>query len=125
MALVGAVFDLATNALPILLERVVALDQRLQFEAFAGVANLLAPQDINAPIDVFAWDLRFELFDAEEVLLVEGAQPLEAHLQFFQSYIELFSLHVSTAAEGNNLQIIETDVGFPVVEREVSVTLSQ
>jgi hypothetical protein len=71
--LVGAVLDFPADPPPVLLEGVVALDQRLQLEALARVADPLAPQQLDAPIHVLAWDLRFELFDAEEVLFVKRA----------------------------------------------------
>src|SRR6185369_2791361 len=69
VALVGAVFDLAADALPILLERIVARDDRLQLEALGGVPDLLAPQDIDPAIDVFARDRRLDPLDTHEVLL--------------------------------------------------------
>ncbi len=47
VTLVSAVFDLATDALPILLERIVARDDRLQLEALGGVSDLLPPQHVN------------------------------------------------------------------------------
>src|SRR5262249_25524113 len=91
---IGSVLDLATDALPMLLESVVALKQRLEFEALAGVADPLATQQVDTAIDVLAGDLRLELLDTKEVLLVQCAQPFQAHFEFFQSVVELFGLHV-------------------------------
>jgi len=73
VALVGAVLDLAADALPILLERVVARDDRLQLEALGCVPDLLAPQHVDSAIDVLAWDRGLDPLDAHEVLLVERA----------------------------------------------------
>jgi hypothetical protein len=70
---ISAVFNLATDALPVLLKGVVALDDRLQLEALGGVADLLAAQHVDAPIHVLARDAGLDLLDAEEVLLVERA----------------------------------------------------
>jgi hypothetical protein len=54
IALVGALLDLAHDALPILLVRVVALHRGFELEAQARVANLFASQGPEAAIDVFA-----------------------------------------------------------------------
>jgi hypothetical protein len=94
VTLVGAVLDLAADALPVLLEGVVAGDQRLQLEALTRVADLLAPQHVDAAIDVLPRDLRLELFDAEKVLLVQRSQPLQAGLELLQGDVDLFVLHV-------------------------------
>jgi hypothetical protein len=80
VALVSAVLDLAADALPILLERVVALNDRLQLEALGGVPDLFAPH-VNSPIDILAGDLRLDPLDAHEVLLVERAQAFEPKLE--------------------------------------------
>jgi hypothetical protein len=123
MALVRAVLDLAADALPILLEGVVALDDGLQLEAFGGVPDLLAPEHVDATIHVLARDLRLDLFEPHEVLLVERAQTFEPKLQLFQRYIELGGLHVSPSARQRlDDQVVEADGGFPVVEGEVVVT---
>jgi hypothetical protein len=45
VTLVRPVLDLATDPLPVLLKRVVALDDRLKLEAFARVADFLAPEN--------------------------------------------------------------------------------
>jgi hypothetical protein len=95
VALVGAVLDLATDALPILLKGVVALDDVLQSEAPRSVADLLAPQKIDAPVHVLARHGRLDLFEAEKVLLVERAQALESNLELVDLQFVLFRLHVS------------------------------
>jgi hypothetical protein len=81
VTLVGTVLDFAANALPILLERVVALDDGLELEALGRVADLLAPQHVDAAIHVFARDGGLDLLDAHEVLLVQRAQSFEPALQ--------------------------------------------
>jgi hypothetical protein len=73
VTLVGAVLDVAADALPILLKSIVAHDDRLQLEAPRGVADLRAPELPDPAVDVFARDLRLDFFEAEEVLLVERA----------------------------------------------------
>jgi hypothetical protein len=93
VALVRTVLDLAANTLPVLLKRVVALDDRLQLEALRGVADLLAAQQINAPIDVLPRDARLDLLEPHEVLLVERAQTFEPCLQLLQRYVELGRFH--------------------------------
>jgi hypothetical protein len=122
VALVGTVLDFAADALPILLERIVALNDRLQLEALGGVADLLAAQQVNAPIHVFARDRGLDALDAHEVLLVERAQALEPGLQLFDRYFELGGFHsISSARQGLDDQVVEADGGFPVVEGEVVV----
>ena len=70
--MVRAVFDLAGDPCPVLLERIVSLHERLELETLRGVAHLFTPQDLNAPIHIFARHERFEFLDAHEVLLVES-----------------------------------------------------
>jgi hypothetical protein len=96
VALVCPVLDLAADALPVLLERVVALDDRLQLEALRGVANLLAAKHVDAAVDVLARDRGLDFFEAHEVLLVERAQALEPGLQLLQRYVELGRFHQSS-----------------------------
>ena len=92
--LVRAVLDFAADALPILLEGVVALDDRLELEALAGVSDLFAAQHVDAPINVLSRHLRLDLFEAEKVLLVERAQSLETGLELLDRNVELFEVHV-------------------------------
>jgi hypothetical protein len=73
VALVRARFDLAHDALPILLVRVVALDRGFELEPQAGVSYLFAPKGPQPPIDVLAHRQGLEALDAHEVLLVKGA----------------------------------------------------
>jgi hypothetical protein len=94
VALVGAVLDFTADTLPVLLEGVVTLDDVLEPETPSGVADLLASQHVNATIDVFSRDLRLDLLETEEVLLVKRAQALEPHLQFVDRVLELFRLHL-------------------------------
>jgi hypothetical protein len=123
VAFVGAVLDLAADALPILLEGVVALNDRLQLEALGRVADLFPAQHVDAAIHVFTSDLRLDFFEAHEVLLVQRAQSLEPQLQLFQRYIELGGLHGSPSARQRlDDQVVEADGGFPVIEGEVVVT---
>jgi hypothetical protein len=95
MSLVSAVLDFATDALPVLLKRIVALNQRLQFEALRGVSHLLAAKQVDAAVHVFARDRGLDLFDAHEVLFVERAQPLEPCFQLLEGDIELCGVHGS------------------------------
>jgi hypothetical protein len=81
VTLVRALLDLATDAAPVLLERVVALHQRLQLEALGRVPDFLFPQQPEAPIDVLAHHLGLDALDAHEVLLIESTQPLETILE--------------------------------------------
>jgi hypothetical protein len=126
VALVRTVLDLATDALPVLLKRVVALDDRLQLEALGGVANLLAAQQVDAPIDVLARDCRLDLFEAEKVLLVERAQTLEPGLQLLQRHVELGLIQrFLSARQGLDAQVVEADRRQPVVEPEMVVASSR
>lgn len=113
VAPIRAVLDLATDPLPVLLERVVPLDQRLQLEAAPRVPDLLASEQIEAPIDVLARDGGFELFDPKKVLLVESAQAVEANLQLIQGIVELFCLHVSAFNRGVECRGYRSTRGFP------------
>lgn len=97
---VRTVFDLAANALPVLLERIVPLDDRLQLEAFCGVPNLDSPQLPNAPIDVFARNRWLDALEAHEVLLVERAQPFHTVFEFFDGAVDLGGRHGSELARG-------------------------
>ena len=71
MSLVRTILDFAHNPLPVLMKRIVALYRRLQFEALGGVSNLLAPQRVNAPVNVLVNDRRRDLLNSHEVLLIE------------------------------------------------------
>jgi len=97
VALVGAVVDLARYAGPVLLEGVVALDDRLELEAERRVADLHAAQEHDAPIELLARDEGLELLDAEEVLLVKSPDALEAALEIFQGSFELGVFHAVRA----------------------------
>jgi len=90
---VGAVLDLTHDPHPVLLERVVALDDGLQLEALARVADLLFAQRMEAPIHVFVDHLRGHLLDPHEVLIVERPQPFDAGLQFFDGDVEFRGIH--------------------------------
>ncbi len=81
MAGVCARFYLPADAHPVLLEGVVPLDDGLQPEPLAGVADLLPPQSPDPALDILARNHGFDLLDAEEVLLVERAQTLDSRLQ--------------------------------------------
>jgi hypothetical protein len=93
IALVGALLDLAHDALPILLVRVVALHRGFELEAQARVANLFASQGPEAAIDVFARRQRLEPLDAHEVLLVERAQSLDAVLELSNEPPDFVCVH--------------------------------
>jgi hypothetical protein len=96
MTAIGAVLDLAQDAHPILLEGVVALDDRLQLEAFGRIADLRAPKDVDSAVDVLLCDTGWDLFDPHEVLLVERAQALDLHLQFIDGNVQFRDFHEAT-----------------------------
>ena len=98
VTLVGAVLDLADGARPVLLERVVPLDDRLELEADARVADLLLAEEPDATLDVLALDPGLDLLDAHEVLVVERAEALDAQLQVFDLSLLLFRVHGLRAA---------------------------
>jgi intracellular sulfur oxidation DsrE/DsrF family protein len=77
----GAFFDLTTRAEPQRLMRVVLLRDHLEAEAQRGVADLLAAQNLEAAVDVFACDRRLDLLEAQEVLVVQVAQAVDAGLE--------------------------------------------
>jgi hypothetical protein len=76
-----------------LLERVVALNERLQAEASRRVPDLRPAEDPEASIDVLTRDRGLDLFDAHEVLLVERAQPIQAIFELIESAVDLLRLH--------------------------------
>jgi hypothetical protein len=93
IALVGAGLDLANDALPVLLVRVVPLNRRFELEAQPRVANLFSPERPQAPIDVFAHRQRFEPLDAHEILFVEGTQSLDAIFEVSDEPPDFLSVH--------------------------------
>jgi hypothetical protein len=90
---VRAVLDLAANSRPVLLERVVTLDQHLHPETPRGVSDLGAAQDPEPAIDVFARDGGLDFLDAEKILLVERSQAVETILELVQRYVDLLRNH--------------------------------
>lgn|GEM_PF-1344171 len=92
MAVECTQLDLAKNAMPMLLVGVVALDDGLKLEAFGGVANFFFSQRPDAAIDILARDGRLDFLDANEILLVQRAQALEPHFEFFYVNVELLCL---------------------------------
>src|SRR5262249_40571860 len=84
VAPIGPVLDLATDPLPVLLERVVPLHEHLELEPEAGVPDVLAPKHPDPAVDVLAGDERFDLLDAYEVLLVERPEPLDARFELLE-----------------------------------------
>jgi outer membrane protein TolC len=76
-----------------LLERVVALDERLQAEPSRRVPDLRPAQDPEASVDVLARDGGLDLLDAHEVLLVERTQPIQAIFELIESAVDLLRLH--------------------------------
>jgi hypothetical protein len=93
MPSVGAVLDLAKDALPVRLVGVVPLEQHLEAEALRRVPDLLLPKSVNSPVDVLARDERLELFEAHEVLLVQRAQPIDGHLEVTDVFLDLLGCH--------------------------------
>lgn len=119
----GAKLDLAQNAMPILLICVVALDDSLQLEALGRISDLLAPEHPDAPVHIFPRDRRLHLFDTDEVLLVQRAQPLKALLEFIDFKFQFLSLQ-GGPSKGCDLQIIEAHGRFPVVKSKMLVAFS-
>jgi hypothetical protein len=93
VALVRPVFDVAADALPVCLIRVVPLKQHLKTKAERRVPDLFLAQRVDAPVDVFAWDHRLELFDPHEVLLVERPQPVDRDFQLSDLFLDIGLLH--------------------------------
>jgi hypothetical protein len=91
VSMVGPVLDLSTGAQPVLLKRVVALDDVLQLEALGGVADLRLAQGVEATVDVLTGHRWLELLDADEVLLVQGAEPLDSRLELVQRNVDVAS----------------------------------
>jgi hypothetical protein len=90
---VGAVLDFAHDAHPILLKRIVALDDSLQFESSSSIADLFATEHVEASVDVFLNYLGRDLLDPHEELLVERAKALDSRLQFIDGNVELGGVH--------------------------------
>jgi hypothetical protein len=89
VALVRALFDLAADANPVRLIRVVPLQDHVEAEPQRRVANLLATNLLDAPVDVLARDVRLHLLDAHEVLLVERPQAIHARLELVDLFFDL------------------------------------
>ncbi len=92
MAVKCSKLDLAKNAMPMLLVGVVALNNGLKLEALGGVSNFFFSQRPDAAIDIFSCDGRFDFLDPNEILLVQRAQPLKPHFEFFDVNVELLYL---------------------------------
>ena len=84
VALVGSILNLSENAAPILLVRVVTLDDLLEFETGGRRRQPFAAQLPDHAVDSLAqhgWGLFFE---PHEVLLIEGLQALDVALKVIQ-----------------------------------------
>src|SRR5690606_16446836 len=84
------------DPLPVLLERVVALDDGLKLEALRSVADLLSLQLPNAPVDVLARDAWLDLFDPQKILLVKRTEALHSRFEFVDGQVELLGIQVSS-----------------------------
>jgi len=93
VAAVRALLDLATGAVPVLLQRVVTLHEGLQLEAPRRVADLLPAEHPEATIHVLAGDGGLDPLHAHEILLVQGPETLEAGLEVVQVLIEFVGSH--------------------------------
>ncbi len=93
VALVGSSLDLAENSLPVRLVRAVSLQDHLEAEAQRRVPEVLLPEHVDLPIDVFSRDRGLELLEAHEVLLVERPQPVYGRLELADQYLDLGLLH--------------------------------
>jgi len=59
------------------LKRVVTLQDHVESKAKRGVANLLLAKHMDTPVDLLAGDRRLQLLDPHEILIVEGADPID------------------------------------------------
>src|SRR5208282_5664655 len=100
VALVRSVLDLAANALPMGLERAVALDDHLKTKAERRIANRFLAERMDSPVDVLSHHRGLELLDAHEILVIERSEPLDGDLQVRNQLLELRLLH-SAAPYGN------------------------
>jgi hypothetical protein len=80
MAAVGPVLDFPAGALPVLLERVVALHEHLELEATGGVADLFPAQQPKSAVDVLARHRGLDALHAHEVLLIQSPEAFQAYL---------------------------------------------
>jgi len=125
MPLVGTVLDLAQYPLPILLESIVALDDHLQPESLGSVANLLMPQNIDPSRDILMSNRGGNLLDTHEILFVQATKALNAHFELVDGSIEFESFHDESIRQGDDAQIVEAGMHFPVVEPQVFMTWSE
>jgi hypothetical protein len=91
--LVRAVLDVAADALPVRLIRVVALQEHLESEAEGRVTDRLLADDVDAPIDVLARHGGLELLDSHEILFVERPQAIDRDLEVPNQLLCLGLLH--------------------------------
>src|SRR5262249_27812790 len=69
VTLVRPVLDLARDAHPVRLVRVVLLEQHVEPEPQRGVPDLLLAQEVDLPVDVLTDDRGLEPPDAHEILV--------------------------------------------------------
>jgi hypothetical protein len=89
IAMVRPILDLPADTLPVLLEGVVPLDRRLQLEPHRRVADLFAPQNPEAAVDVLTEDQRLDPFDPHEILLVHGSEALDLVFELVDQHLDL------------------------------------
>jgi hypothetical protein len=90
--LVRSVFDFATSARPILLERVEALHHRLELEARGRTWETNFAKLLDAALDILVLHARLALLDAHEVLFVQDAQSFESVFQLAEILIDILFL---------------------------------
>ena len=93
VALVGAFLDLPRHAVPVGRHRDPALPEGLKAEARRGVARLVAPQLLERALDRLALLRGRQPLEALKVLVVQGLELIEAHLELLHQPIELDRVH--------------------------------
>jgi len=111
----GSFFDLPAGAEPQRLMGVVLLRDHLKAKTQRRVSDLLASQHLEATIDVFARNRGLDLFEAEEVLIVQVAQAVDAGLELAHEDLNVlrfqrhgggtFEIMTRPAKRGNGQQI--------------------
>ncbi len=104
VALEGTLLDLPQDPGPVLGEGGVALEHLLVLEALPRVADVLAPQDLETTLQLFATTGWLEAFDPGEVLIVQHPEFLESFFELSDGYIDLGSIH-------KNLKILQPRSG--------------
>jgi hypothetical protein len=65
----------------------------LESEPLCSVADLFLAKRVDASVDFLVRYGRFEPLDAHEILIVEGAEPVDRDLQLRDQSLELRRIH--------------------------------